>query len=104
MIGCLRNTAHTDGFVYGAFLNDVLKGFVSVERGFFLRRKGIGKELFLADAEWARKQGAKKLYLSSHSAVESQAFYHSMGCVDAAEYNQKHVEEEPYDRQLEYVL
>ena len=35
LIGCLRNTAHTDGFVYGAFLNDVLKGFVSVERGFF---------------------------------------------------------------------
>lgn len=121
LIGCLRNTAHTDGFVYGAFLNDVLKGFVSVERGFFggenlyydlsslhvsedMRRKGIGKELFLAAAEWARKQGAKKLYLSSHSAVESQAFYHSMGCVDAAEYNQKHVEEEPYDRQLEYVL
>ncbi len=32
LIGCLRNTAHTDGFVYGAFLNDVLKGFVSVER------------------------------------------------------------------------
>ena len=103
LIGCLRNTAHTDGFVYGTFLNDVLKGFVSVERGFF-RRKGIGKELFLAAAEWARKQGEKKLYLSSHSAVESQAFYHSMGCVDAAEYNQKHVEEEPYDRQLEYVL
>lgn len=88
LIGCLRNTAHTDGFVYGAFLNDVLKGFVSVERGFFggenlyydlsslhvsedMRRKGFGKELFLAAAEWARKQGAKKLYLSSHSAVES---------------------------------
>lgn len=80
LIGCLRNTAHTDGFVYGAFLNDVLKGFVSVERGFFggenlyydlsslhvsedMRRKGIGKELFLAAAEWARKQGQKN-YIS----------------------------------------
>lgn len=38
LIGCLRNTAHTDGFVYGAFLNDVLKGFVSVERGFFAEK------------------------------------------------------------------
>ena len=27
-----------DGFVYGAFLNNVLKGFVSVERGFFAEK------------------------------------------------------------------
>lgn len=118
---CLRNTVRTGGFVCGAFSDGKLKGFVSAESGFFggenrycdltslhvsqdMRRNGIGKALFLAASKWAKKQGAKKLYISSHSAVETQDFYRSMGCVDAAEYNQKHVEAEPYDRQLEYVL
>ncbi len=121
LICCLRNTVCTGGLVLGAFSDGELKGFASVESGFFggenqysdlsslhvsedMRRKGIGKELFMAAAEWAREQGAKKLYISSHSAIESQAFYRSMGCVDAAEYNQKHVEKEPYDCQIEYVL
>jgi len=27
-----------------------------------------------------------------------------MGCAEAAEYHQKHVEAEPYDCQMEYVL
>ena len=42
--------------------------------------------------------------ISAHSAVESQAFYKSMGCVEAEVYNQKHVEDEPYDCQLECGL
>ena len=121
LIRCLHNTVHTGGFVLGAFSEGELKGFVSVENNIFggenrycdlsslhvsadMRRKGIGKILFLAAAEWARKQGAKKLYISSHSAIESQAFYRSMGCVEATEYNQMHVEAEPYDCQIEYVL
>ncbi len=117
----LRETARTGGFVCGAFSDGKLKGFASVVNGFFggenryldlmllhvsqdMRGKGIGKALFLAAAEWARKQGAKKLYISAHSAVESQAFYRAMGCVEAAEYNPHHVAEEPYDCQMEYVL
>lgn len=121
LIGCLQNTIRTGGFVSGAFVDGRLKGFVSVESGFFggenhyldlsslhvsedMRRSGIGKKLFLAAGEWAKKQGAEKLYISAHSAMESQAFYRSMGCVEAAEYNQKHVEAEPYDCQLEYDL
>ena len=121
LISCLHNTVRTDGFVLGAFSDGELKGFVSVENDFFggenryyalsslhvsedMRRNGIGKALFLAAAEWSRKQGAKKLYISSHSAMESQAFYRSMGCVEATEYNQKHVEAEPYDCQIEFVL
>ena len=46
-----------------------------------MRNKGIGRTLFLAAKEWAKQKGAKKLYISAHSAVESQAFYQSMGCV-----------------------
>ena len=33
-----------------------------------------------------------------------KAFYKSMGCVEAEVYNQKHVEDEPYDCQLECGL
>lgn len=118
---CLRRTVRTGGLVYAAFAAGRLKGFVSVESEFFgsegqyldlsalhvsedLRRSGVGRALFLAAADWARRQGARKLYISSYSALESQAFYAAMGCVDAAETNRQHVEAEPFDRQLEYVL
>ncbi len=121
LVSCLKNTARTGGFVYGAFFNGVLKGFVSVEPELFggehryldlssihvsedMRGKGIGTVLFCAAREWAKTHGAKKLYISAHSAVESQAFYHNMGCVEAAEYNKAHVEAEPYDCQLECLV
>jgi len=121
LVRALRHTIRTGGFVRGAFSDGELKGFASAESGFFggenryldlsslhvsedMRRAGIGKALFLSAAEWARKQGAKKLYISAHSAIESQAFYRAMGCAEAAEYNQEHVEAEPYDCQMEYLL
>lgn len=121
LISCLKNTASTGGWVYAAFCDGILKGFVSVEPNFFgedhryldlsnihvsedMRGKGIGSALFHAARKWAKTQGAKKLYISAHSAVESQAFYHKMGCVEAAVYNQAHVESEPYDCQLECTL
>ena len=69
-----------------------------------MRGKGIGKRLFLAAGKWAKEHGAEKLYISAHSAVETQGFYRAMGCVEAQEYNQTHVEAEPYDCQLEYSL
>lgn len=69
-----------------------------------MRGNGVGKALFLAAKEWAKKNGARKLYISAHSAVESQAFYKAMGCVEAEEYDQKHVEKEPCDCQLECAL
>lgn len=121
LIKCLKNTIETKGIVYGAFIDNDLKGFASVEYGFMddnnvyfdlssihvsedMRGHGIGKELFLLAAKWAKDSGAKKLYISAHSAVESQSFYKAMGCKEALEYNQKHVESEPYDCQLEYSL
>lgn len=33
LVSCLKNTVSTGGFVYAAFYNGVLKGFVSVEAG-----------------------------------------------------------------------
>ena len=121
LISCLKNTIMTGGFVRAAFVNDRLKGFVSVEPSFLggeqkymdlssihvsedLRGVGIGSELFHAAKEWAKEKGAKKLYISAHSAVETQLFYHRLGCVEAQMYNSRHVEAEPFDCQLEYVL
>ena len=121
LVSCLKNTILTGGFVYGAFSDNALKGFVSVEPTLFggeqkyldlssihvsedMRGQGIGKVLFLAAKEWAKENGARKLYISAHSSVESQAFYKAMGCVEAEVYNKKHVEEEPCDCQLECRL
>jgi len=125
LVKCLKNTVWTGGFVYAAFCEhssgNMLKGFVSVEPTLFggeqryldlssihvsedMRGQGIGKSLFAAAKDWARKKGGRKLYLSSHSAVETQAFYKAMGCVEAQEYDQHHVEREPYDCQLECAL
>ncbi len=121
LVRCLRTNISTGGVVFGAFADGVLKGFASV-RGIpigtnsqyldlssihasaDMRGKGIGRRLFELVAQWAREKGAEKLYISSHSAVESQAFYKAMGCVEAMEYNKEHVEEEPFDCQLEYIL
>lgn len=121
LVTCLKHTIETDGFVYACFSDGKLKGFVSVESELFggehryldltsihvskeLRGKGIGAELFGAAKKWAKEKGAGKLYISAHSAVESQAFYKKMGCVEAQLYHQGHVEKEPYDCQLECVL
>lgn len=104
-----------------AFVDGVLKGFVSVEPGLFgdeqryldlssihvsadMRGRGVGTDLFARAKAWAREHGAAKLYISAHSAVESQAFYKKLGCVEACVYNERHVAEEPYDCQLECAL
>lgn len=121
LVKCLKHTVSSGGFVYGAFADGVLKGFVSVEAELFggenryldlssihvsedMRGEGIGRVLFGAACEWAKAHGARKLYISAHSAVETQSFYKSMGCTDAALYNKGHVEKEPFDVQLEKTL
>ena len=121
LISCLKNTVSTGGVVYGAFIAGTLKGFASVEPDFMgkegqyldlssihvsedARGTGIGRALFLMAKEWARARGVKKLYISAHSAVETQAFYRSMGCVEALEYDRRHVDREPFDCQMECVL
>ncbi len=121
LVRCLKNTAETGGLVYGAFAEGGLKGFVSVEGTLIgsrrqyadlssihvsleLRGQGIGRELFLAAKRFAKGLNAEKLYISAHSAVESQAFYRAMGCVEAEEYDPLHTQREPFDCQLECEL
>ena len=53
--------------------------FVSLE----CRRMGLGRRLFELCAEAARAEGAQTLFISAEPAVETQAFYRSMGCVIA---------------------
>lgn len=118
LVRCLQNTAATGGVVYGAFLDGALKGFASVEgaplgsRGQYrdltslhvsqdVRGHGLGRALFDLARGFVREKGAEKLYISAHSAVETQAFYRAMGCREAEEYQPAHVEQEPYDCQLE---
>ena len=121
LVTSLKRTVASGGIVFGVFFGEALKGFTSVEPTFFgrnneyldlsslhvsedMRGKGVGKELFHLAKTWAKEHGAKKLYISSHSAVESHAFYHAVGCVEAREYSRHHVEKEPYDCQLECKL
>ena len=68
------------------------------------RGKGLGRALFQKAEEAGRGLGARALYISAHSSVESQAFYKAMGCVEAKEYQAFHVEKEPCDCQLERPL
>lgn len=117
----LRTNAKNGGFVYGAFIKGQLKGFASVEPDFFgtvcryldlsnifvsrdFRRSGIGKRLFEKAKAWAKCRGADRLYISAHSAVESQSFYSAMGCTEAQEYSTALVQKEPCDCQLECTL
>ena len=121
LVACLKNTLAAGGFVYAAFCDGALKGFVSVEAAPFggeqgyldlssihvswdMRGRGVGRALFAAAKEWARDHGGRTLYVAAPSAGESQAFYKAMGCVEAQVYHPGHVEAEPCDCQLECAL
>lgn len=121
LIAKLKRIMCGGGFVLAAFDGDVLKAFSAVDGNLFgrdnmyadlaefyvsedYRRQGVGSRLFAMTADAARSLGAKKLYISAHSAVETQAFYKSMGCVLAEQCDEAHVLNEPCDVQLEYVL
>ena len=118
---CLQNTVRQEGAVFGAFDDEELIGFASLEGQFWgsqnqylqlssihtsfgKRGSGIGKKLFSLVCHKAKQRGAEKLYISAHSSEETQAFYKTLGCVEAAEYNDDLVSKEPFDCQLEYKL
>ena len=117
----LRSCLLEGGAVFGAWHQGHLAAFGAVSAGLIgdqkqyadllelhtdqrYRRMGLGRAIFERIAAWAAEKGAQKLYISAHSAQESQAFYRGIGCVDAQWICRLHVEQEPYDCQLEYVL
>ena len=121
LIQSLKECVSSGGILYGAFVDGKLKGFSSVEPTLFgknheyldltnihvsqdVRRRGIGTELMKLSCKWAKDRGAKKLYISAHSAVETQSFYRRLGCKDAEEISEKHAKKEPFDVQMELVL
>ena len=121
LVECLQKTIMTGGTVFGAFSDNDLVGFVSLENKFFgskndylqlssihtsngYRGRGIGRNLFNLVCKKAREVGAEKLYISAHSSEETISFYKALGCKEALEYNKKLVDKEPCDCQLEYVL
>lgn len=121
LVDDLKKTVRSGGFVGGAFEGEKLVGFVSLENSFFgprdaylqlssihisyeCRGQGVGKKLFEIACAKAKENNAKKLYISAHSSEETQAFYKSLGCIEAKYYNKALVDEEPYDCQLEFLL
>ena len=121
LVLCLKNTVDTGGVVFGVLCKNTLVGFASLENELFgshdqylqlsslhvsngMRKKGIGRDLFHISCEKAKELGAKKLYISAHSSRETRAFYNTVGCVEALEYNNGLVIKEPFDCQLEYDL
>lgn len=109
------------GYVFGAYDESDLIGFAALGGDFLdahheyiqviqmqvsygYRGKGIGKRLFQCCIEQALLLGARKLYISGHPSIETQAFYTTLGCVDAVWIDSKLKALEPYDCHLEYVL
>ena len=88
-----KRQVSTGGVVFGAFADKELKGFAAVLPEIFggenqymdlaaihvsqdMRGSGIGSCLLGKAKEWAKEKGAKKLYISAHSAVESLSLIH----------------------------
>ena len=109
------------GIVFGAYLDHALIAYFCIDRPLFgcrneyinldslqvsygFRHRGIGRILFEKACAEAKMLGAKKLYISAHSAEETQAFYKAVGCYETVELNQALFDEEPYDCHMECLL
>ena len=118
VIESLKRCIQMGGFVVGAYHTDTLVGFANIENKFFgsnnqylelpyihvtneIRHSGIGRSMFAICCQKARAKGAKKLYIGSHPAQTTQAFYSAMGCVLAQEINQEIYKREPLVFHLE---
>lgn len=119
----LRKCVSNGGVVVAAWNHKKLVGFANVEGECFgsdeqyvelpylhvskdARGMGIGKKLFAVCCQEAKRLGGKKLYIAAHPSIESQAFYHAVGClaVPAEEINKSILKREPLDIQLEKTL
>ncbi|MBR0081507.1 MAG: GNAT family N-acetyltransferase [Clostridia bacterium] len=73
-----------------------------VSRAF--RRRGIGRRLIEAAAEYARGRGASALYASCCSAEETIDFYRAMGFRLSEHPIPSRAEDDPFDIQMELRL
>ena len=118
-LAALKETFRNNGFVLGAFENECLVGFCSINRDLFgskskyslldqlfisngYRRMGIGKKLFFMCMDKAESWGADKFYICAGSSEDTLNFYVSLGCENAKEINQQLYEQDENDVQLEY--
>ena len=109
------------GFAYGAFSEGKFLGYILIGGKFIgregdalqlklfhmtngLRGQGVGKRLFAAACDEARRRGAKRFYISANASKESQIAYRKMGCVYAREFIDEIYNETPHDVQMEYEL
>lgn len=104
--------------IVGAFDGPKLVGFASINKPLFhgfinlhflhvseqYRGQDIGKTLLCLIALEAYELGANKLYLATHPAINTQAFYKRQGCVLASYIHPELLAHEPTDIQLELTI
>ncbi len=116
----LRDILAKGGCVLGCFTENALIGFLALDGCFggakgrtlnlamlFVddryQRQGVGRRLFTAGMERARRMGAETVFLSAVPTEEAVAFYFAMGCGDAEEVVPEFVDT-PDDRYLMFLL
>ena len=109
-----KQISSDDHITYIALENDKVVGFIGLLKqlnGPYMildmmqvssecRGQGIGRQLFEAGKDEARKNGAQALYISACSSEETIAFYRAMGSNLASDPIKEIAEEEPFDLQM----
>ncbi|MBO6115585.1 MAG: GNAT family N-acetyltransferase [Ruminococcus sp.] len=109
-----KQISSDDHITYIALENDKVVGFIALLKqlnGPYMildmmqvssecRGQGIGRRLFEAGKDEARKNGAEALYISACSSEETIAFYRAMGSILASDPIKEIAEEEPFDLQM----
>ena len=109
-----KQISSDDHITYIALENDKVVGFIGLLKqlnGPYMildmmqvssecRGQGIGRRLFEAGKDEARKNGAEALYISACSSEETIAFYRAMGSDLASDPIKEIAEEEPFDLQM----
>ena len=121
IVSILRSTLNNGGKLFGAYDEEKLIGFSSID-GILLgserqyleltwlhvsyeyRGNHIGKKLFQLCVEAAKQYGCTKLYIVASSSEESQKAYHKLGCKYAIEHIPHLYEQRPDDIHMEYLL
>ena len=109
-----KQISSDDHITYIALENDKVVGFIGLLKqlnGPYMildmmqvssecRGQGIGRRLFEAGKDEARKNGAEALYISACSSEETIAFYRAMGSNLASDPIKEIAEEEPFYLQM----